>query len=59
MGYRGDRWFHHCEQAALSLHLTETVQYVSDVNKYLLAYRLSETLDCLKERMRDQHVRYQ
>jgi membrane-bound lytic murein transglycosylase MltF len=59
MGYRGDRWFHHCEQAALSLHLTETVQYVSDVNKYLLAYRLSETLDCLKERMRDQHLRYQ
>jgi membrane-bound lytic murein transglycosylase MltF len=56
MGYRGDRWFQHCEQAALSLHLGETVQYVSDVNKYFLAYRLSETLDCLKELVRAHHL---
>jgi len=56
MGYRGDLWFHHSEQAAMSLHLTETVRYVSDINKYLLAYRLSETLDCLKEQLRDKHL---
>lgn len=35
-----NRWFGHVEVAAGRLFGTETVKYVADVNKYLIAYRL-------------------
>jgi membrane-bound lytic murein transglycosylase MltF len=50
MGYDPDRWFRHTELAVLKLIGQETVRYVSNVNKYYLAYSLSSTLDCLKNR---------
>lgn len=53
LGYDPDRWFHHCERAALLMEAGETVRYVDSINKYLLAYRLSDTLDCLKTKSSD------
>lgn len=53
MGYDTNRWFQHFEQAAMSMQATDTVRYVSNINKYFLAYRLAETLDCLKGRIRN------
>jgi membrane-bound lytic murein transglycosylase MltF len=50
MGYDPNRWFHHTELGVMELIGQETVRYVSNVNKYYLAYSLSSTLDCLKNR---------
>jgi membrane-bound lytic murein transglycosylase MltF len=40
MGLDPNRWFGHVEVAAGRLFGRETVKYVADVNKYLIAYRL-------------------
>jgi membrane-bound lytic murein transglycosylase MltF len=50
MGYDPNRWFLHGEIGALKVIGQETVRYVSNINKFYLAYTLSDTLDCLKER---------
>jgi hypothetical protein len=50
MGYDPNRWFLHGEIGALKLIGQETVRYVSNVNKFYLAYSLADTLDCLKEK---------
>ena len=50
MGYDPNRWFLHGEIGALKLIGQETVRYVSNVNKFYLAYSLADTLDCLKDR---------
>lgn len=48
MGYDPNRWFLHGEIGALKLIGQETVRYVSNINKFYLAYSLADTLDCLK-----------
>ena len=50
MGYDPNRWFLHGEIGALKVIGQETVRYVSNINKFYLAYTLSDTLDCLKEK---------
>ena len=50
LGYDPNRWFLHGEIGALKVIGQETVRYVSNINKFYLAYSLSDTLDCLKER---------
>ena len=50
MGYDPNRWFLHGEIGALKLIGQETVRYVSNVNKFYLAYSLADTLDCLKDK---------
>ena len=50
MGYDPNRWFLHGEIGALKVIGQETVRYVSNINKFYLAYSLAETLDCLKEK---------
>lgn len=50
MGYDPNRWFLHGEIGALKLIGQETVRYVSNINKFYLAYSLADTLDCLKEK---------
>jgi membrane-bound lytic murein transglycosylase MltF len=42
MGLDPDVWFNNVEQAAAKLIGRETVQYVSNIYKYYLAYRLVE-----------------
>ena len=49
-GYDPNRWFRHTEMGALELIGLETPRYVSNITKYYLAYRLSNTLDCLKSK---------
>ena len=51
-GHDPDRWFGHVEYAALRTIGRETVRYVSNINKYYMAYSLSGTLDCLKNRQK-------
>jgi len=62
-GLDANRWFGHVEMGAYRIIGEETPRYVSNVAKYFLAYRLSDTLDCLKnkeieklnrERLRDE-----
>jgi membrane-bound lytic murein transglycosylase MltF len=48
MGFNPNRWFGHGEMGALKLIGQEPVRYVSNINKYYLAYSLADTLDCLK-----------
>ena len=48
MGFDPNRWFQHGEFAALKYIGQEPVRFVSNVNKYYLAYTLGDTLDCLK-----------
>lgn len=50
LGYDRFRWFGHCEYAALRIIGEETVRFVGNVNKYYLAYTLSDTLECLKQK---------
>ena len=40
MGLNPDRWFRNVELAALRLVGQETVNYVSNINKYYVTYRL-------------------
>jgi membrane-bound lytic murein transglycosylase MltF len=42
MGLDPNRWFANVEHAAAQLIGRETVQYVSNIYKYYLAYRLVE-----------------
>jgi membrane-bound lytic murein transglycosylase MltF len=44
MGLNPDRWFNNVEHAALELVGQETVQYVANIYKYLVAYSLSENI---------------
>jgi membrane-bound lytic murein transglycosylase MltF len=53
MGYDPNLWFGHGELATLKVVGQEPVRYVSNINKYYLAYSLSETLDCLKKRHKE------
>jgi membrane-bound lytic murein transglycosylase MltF len=39
-GYDPNRWFDHCEVAALNLIGLETVRYVRNINIYYVAYKL-------------------
>jgi membrane-bound lytic murein transglycosylase MltF len=55
MGYDPNRWFLHGEIGALKVIGQETVRYVSNINKFYLAYSLSDTLDCLKERKAEEN----
>ncbi|UCF90916.1 MAG: transglycosylase SLT domain-containing protein [Desulfobacterales bacterium] len=48
MGFNPNLWFRHGELAALKHIGPEPVRFVSNINKYYLAYTLSDTLDCLK-----------
>jgi membrane-bound lytic murein transglycosylase MltF len=54
MGFDPNRWFQHGEFAALKYIGQEPVRFVSNINKYYLAYTLGDTLDCLK----DQHLEH-
>ncbi len=49
MGYDPNHWFRHGEIGALKLIGEETVRYVSNINKYYLAYSLAGTLTCLRD----------
>lgn len=40
MGLDPNRWFKHVEIALLSMHKTETVKYVSDINQHYISYVL-------------------
>ena len=48
LGYDPNKWFRHTEIAAMRLIGSETVRYVSNIQKYYLAYSLGHTLECLK-----------
>lgn len=48
LGLDPNKWFHHTEIAAMRLIGSETVRYVSNINKYYLAYSLGHTMECLK-----------
>ncbi len=50
MGYNRFKWLGHCEFAALRIIGEETVRFVGNINKYYLAYTLSDTLECLKQK---------
>ena len=52
LGYDPNKWFHNTEVGAKRLIGSETVRYVSNINKYYLAYSLGHTMECLKA----QHV---
>lgn len=52
MGLDPDRWLFNVERAALSRVGNEPVRYVTDVNKYWLAYRLGEALLAEREAQR-------
>lgn len=48
LGLDPNKWFNNTEVAAMRLIGTETVRYVSNINKYYLAYSLGHTMECLK-----------
>ncbi|MFZ7124837.1 MAG: transglycosylase SLT domain-containing protein [Desulfobacterales bacterium] len=52
LGYDPNRWFYNTEMVAMKLIGPETVEYVSNVKKYYMAYSLSQTMECL----RDKHI---
>jgi membrane-bound lytic murein transglycosylase MltF len=49
MGYNPNRWFRHGEIGALKLIGQEPVRFVSNINKYYLAYSLADAWDCLRK----------
>lgn len=53
LGLDPDRWFFNVERAALSRVGNETVRYVTDVNKYWLAYQLGDALLAEREAERE------
>jgi membrane-bound lytic murein transglycosylase MltF len=52
-GLDPDRWFFNVERAAQARVGSETVRYVTDVNKYWLAYQLGDALLAEREALRD------
>jgi membrane-bound lytic murein transglycosylase MltF len=44
LGLDPNRWFFNVERAAQARIGNETVRYVTDVNKYWLAYQLGEAI---------------
>ncbi|MGB0721206.1 MAG: transglycosylase SLT domain-containing protein [Gammaproteobacteria bacterium] len=54
MGLDPNRWFGHVEVAAARIVGRETVQYVRNIKKYHLAYRLARQVDAEKKEARDQ-----
>ena len=52
LGLDPDRWFFNVERAAQARIGSETVRYVTDVNKYWLAYQLGEALLTEREAQR-------
>ncbi len=52
MGLNPNRWFGHVELAAARLVGRETVEYVADIRKYLIAYRLMERHDRQRAQVR-------
>ena len=53
LGLDPDRWFFNVERAAQARIGSETVRYVTDVNKYWLAYQLGDALLAEREALRD------
>jgi membrane-bound lytic murein transglycosylase MltF len=53
LGLDPDRWFFNVERAAQLRIGSETVRYVTDVNKYWLAYQLGEALLVEREAQRE------
>lgn len=53
LGLDPDRWFFNVERAAQARVGSETVRYVTDVNKYWLAYQLGDALLAERERLRE------
>jgi membrane-bound lytic murein transglycosylase MltF len=53
LGLDPDRWFFNVERAAQARVGSETVRYVTDVNKYWLAYQLGEALLTEREAQRE------
>jgi membrane-bound lytic murein transglycosylase MltF len=53
MGLDANRWFRNVEIAALRLVGQETVRYVSNINKYYLAYRLHYESDKFRDRIKE------
>ncbi len=52
-GFDKNRWFHHVEKIAAEVIGRETVQYVANINKYYIAYKmLNEEVRLGKERIR-------
>jgi membrane-bound lytic murein transglycosylase MltF len=54
MGLDPNRWFGHVELAAGQLVGVETVKYVADVRKYLVAYRLMQMHEQARSALTDQ-----
>lgn len=52
LGFDPNRWFYNTELVAFNNIGSETVRYVSNVKKYYMAYSLSQTMECL----RDKHI---
>lgn len=52
LGFDANRWFHNTELVAMNIIGSETIRYVSNVKKYYMAYSLSQTMECL----RDKHI---
>jgi len=52
MGLNPDLWFHHVEVAAAKVNGRETVQYVSNIYKYYLAYRMITEQRARKQKLR-------
>lgn len=50
LGLDANRWFYNTELVAMNLIGPETVGYVSNVKKYYMAYSLSQTMECLREK---------
>ena len=48
LGYDPNKWYQNTEIAAKRLIGSETVRYVSNIEKYYLAYSLGHTMECLK-----------
>ncbi len=53
LGLDPDRWFFNVERAAQARLGSETVRYVTDVNKYWLAYQLGDAILAEREPLRD------
>jgi membrane-bound lytic murein transglycosylase MltF len=56
MGLDPDRWFRNVEIAALRLVGQETINYVSNINKYYLAYRLHFESEKSRDRRKESLV---
>lgn len=49
MGYNANKWFKNGEMGALKLVGQQPVRYVSNINKYYIAYWLSNRFEAMGE----------